>query len=49
VNWAGWNNPETPTVLSVLVLEGLAMAIYLPLVAVLLVEEAHKKLRLLCS
>lgn len=30
------NNPETPSVLSVLVLEDLAMAIYLPLVAVLL-------------
>lgn len=31
------NNPETPSVLTVLVLEDLAMAIYLPLVAVLLV------------
>jgi CPA2 family monovalent cation:H+ antiporter-2 len=31
------NNPETPTVLSVLVLEDLAMAVYLPLVSVLLV------------
>jgi K+:H+ antiporter subunit KhtU len=31
------NNPETPSVLSVLVLEDLAMAVYLPLVAVLLV------------
>ncbi len=31
------NNPETPLVLSVLVLEDLAMAVYLPLVAVLLV------------
>src|SRR5713101_5838336 len=31
------NNPETPSVLSVLVLEDLAMAIYLPLVAVLIV------------
>jgi CPA2 family monovalent cation:H+ antiporter-2 len=30
------NNPETPTVLSILVLEDLAMAIYLPLVAVML-------------
>jgi CPA2 family monovalent cation:H+ antiporter-2 len=29
-------NPETPTILSVLVLEDLAMAVYLPLVAVLL-------------
>jgi CPA2 family monovalent cation:H+ antiporter-2 len=31
------NNPETPAVLSILVLEDLAMAVYLPLVAVLLV------------
>ncbi len=31
------NNPETPSILSVLVLEDLAMAIYLPLVAVLIV------------
>jgi CPA2 family monovalent cation:H+ antiporter-2 len=31
------NNPETPTVLSILVLEDLAMAVYLPLVAVLLI------------
>ena len=31
------NNPETPAVLSVLVVEDLAMAIYLPLVSVLLV------------
>src|SRR5438093_10288427 len=30
------NNPETPLVLSVLVLEDLAMAVYLPLVGVLL-------------
>ncbi|MBC7926343.1 MAG: cation:proton antiporter [Bryobacteraceae bacterium] len=30
------NNPETPSVLSVLVLEDLAMAVYLPFVAVLL-------------
>jgi CPA2 family monovalent cation:H+ antiporter-2 len=30
------HNPETPTVLTVLVLEDLAMAVYLPLVAVLL-------------
>ena len=30
------NNPETPSVLSVLVLEDLAMAVYLPLIAVLL-------------
>ena len=33
------NNPETSTVLSVLVLEDLAMAVYLPLVAVLLVGQ----------
>ena len=31
------NNPETPAILTVLVLEDLAMAIYLPLVSVLLV------------
>jgi len=31
------NNPETPSVLSVLVLEDLVMAVYLPLVAVLIV------------
>jgi CPA2 family monovalent cation:H+ antiporter-2 len=31
------NNPETPSILSVLVLEDLAMAIYLPLVALLIV------------
>jgi CPA2 family monovalent cation:H+ antiporter-2 len=31
------NNPETPAILSILVLEDLAMAIYLPIVAVLLV------------
>jgi monovalent cation:H+ antiporter-2, CPA2 family len=34
------NNPETPTILSVLVLEDLAMAVYLPVVAVLLVGQA---------
>lgn len=33
------NNPETPTILSVLVLEDLAMAVYLPLVAVLLLRQ----------
>lgn len=40
----GWSNkPETPSVLSVLVLEDLVMAIYLPLVAVLLAGgSAHK-------
>jgi CPA2 family monovalent cation:H+ antiporter-2 len=31
------NNPETPTILSILVLEDLAMAVFLPLVAVLLI------------
>lgn len=31
------NNPETPTVISILVFEDLAMALYLPLVAVLLI------------
>jgi len=37
------DNPETPSVLSVLVLEDLAMAVYLPLVAVLLAGgSAHK-------
>ncbi|HEX8464253.1 MAG TPA: cation:proton antiporter, partial [Abditibacterium sp.] len=33
------NNPETPIILSVLVLEDLAMAVYLPLVAVLLIGQ----------
>jgi CPA2 family monovalent cation:H+ antiporter-2 len=33
------NNPETPTILSILVLEDLAMAVYLPLVAVLLIGQ----------
>ena len=33
------NNPETPSILSVLVLEDLAMAVFLPLVAVLLVGQ----------
>ena len=33
------SNPETPTVLSILVLEDLAMAVYLPLVAVLLIGQ----------
>jgi CPA2 family monovalent cation:H+ antiporter-2 len=35
----GASNPETPTVLSVLVLEDLAMAVYLPLVSVLLIGQ----------
>ena len=33
-------NPETPTILSILVLEDLAMAVYLPLVAVLLIGQS---------
>jgi CPA2 family monovalent cation:H+ antiporter-2 len=33
------DNPETPTILSILVLEDLAMAMYLPLVAVLLIGQ----------
>jgi CPA2 family monovalent cation:H+ antiporter-2 len=33
------NNPETPTILSVLVLEDMAMAVYLPLVSVLLIGQ----------
>jgi CPA2 family monovalent cation:H+ antiporter-2 len=33
------NNPETPTVLSILVLEDLAMAVFLPLVVVLLLGQ----------
>ncbi len=36
----GWqNNPETPTLLSILVIEDLAMAVFLPLVAVLLIGQ----------
>jgi monovalent cation:H+ antiporter-2, CPA2 family len=33
------NNPETPTILSILVLEDLAMAVFLPIVAVLLIGQ----------
>src|SRR6195256_6006731 len=33
------NNPETPAVLSILVLEDLTMAVYLPLVSVLLIGQ----------
>src|SRR5262249_39969297 len=33
------NHPETPTVLSILVMEDLAMAVFLPLVAVLLIGQ----------
>lgn len=36
-------NPETPSIISVLVLEDLAMAVYLPLVAVLLVGGGAQK------
>ena len=36
----GWqNNPETPTILTVLVIEDLAMALYLPLAAILLIGQ----------
>ena len=37
------NNPETPSVISVLVLEDLAMAIYLPLIAALLVGGSLRR------
>lgn len=37
------DNPETPTVISVLILEDLAMAVYLPLVGVLLVGGTPAK------
>jgi CPA2 family monovalent cation:H+ antiporter-2 len=40
------NNPETPTVLAVLVLEDLAMAVYLPLVGVLLLGGGPTKIAL---
>jgi CPA2 family monovalent cation:H+ antiporter-2 len=41
----GWmNNPETTSVLSVLVLEDLAMAIYLPLMAVLLAGGSSQQI-----
>lgn len=33
------NNPETPTILAILVMEDLAMAVFLPLVAVLLIGQ----------
>jgi CPA2 family monovalent cation:H+ antiporter-2 len=38
------NNPETPTVLTVLILEDLAMAVYLPLVGVLLLGGTPAKM-----
>src|SRR5207248_487198 len=40
------NNQETPVVLSILVLEDLAMAIYLPIIAVLLVGGGATKIAL---
>jgi CPA2 family monovalent cation:H+ antiporter-2 len=43
------NNPETPAVLSILVLEDLAMAIYLPLVAVFLAGGGAAKMTLAVS
>jgi CPA2 family monovalent cation:H+ antiporter-2 len=43
------NNPETPAVLSILVLEDLAMAIYLPLVAVLLASGGLARMALSVS
>ena len=43
------NDPETPTVLSILVLEDLAMAIYLPLVAVFLVGGGAARMALSVS
>lgn len=40
----GWlNNHETKTVISILVLEDLAMAVYLPLVAVLLINQGFTR------
>lgn len=42
-------NPETPSILSVLVLEDLAMAIYLPLVGVLLVGGGPAKIAISVS
>ena len=38
------HNPETPAILSLLVIEDLAMAVYLPLVAVLLTGEGAAKM-----
>ncbi len=43
------NNPETPTVLTVLVLEDLAMAVYLPLVGVLLLGGTAGKIAISVS
>ena len=43
------NHPETPSILSVLVLEDLAMAIYLPLVAVLLAGGGAQRIAISVS
>jgi monovalent cation:H+ antiporter-2, CPA2 family len=43
------DNPETPAVLSVLVLEDLAMAVYLPMIAVLLAGGGPQKMALSVS
>ena len=43
------NNPETPGILSVLVLEDLAMAVYLPLVGVLLVGGNPRRITISVS
>ncbi len=43
------NNPETPFILSVLVLEDLAMAVYLPLVAALLLGGGPQKMAMSIS
>jgi CPA2 family monovalent cation:H+ antiporter-2 len=43
------NNPETPAVMSILVLEDLAMAVYLPLVAVLLAGGGPARMALSVS
>jgi CPA2 family monovalent cation:H+ antiporter-2 len=38
------NNPETPSIISVLVMEDLAMAVYLPMIAVLLAGGGARKI-----
>jgi CPA2 family monovalent cation:H+ antiporter-2 len=43
------NNPETPAVLSILVMEDLAMAVYLPLVAVLLADGGPARMAMSVS
>jgi len=42
-------NPETPSILSVLVIEDLAMAVYLPVVAVLLTGEGPRQMAISVS